>query len=174
MFDIDELPTHGGSLRIYGCHDNDPRCTESAVQWMLEKEKDFGLQDPQVYRDFQLKANKVKNDFFAFLIEQKKAGKTIGAYGAAAKGNTLMNYAGVKHKHDLIDFVCDAATSKQGKFMPGSHIPILPPEELVRRKPDWVIILPWNIAEEVMSQQQQVISWGGKFVIAVPELKVLE
>jgi hypothetical protein len=124
-----------------------------------------------VYQEFQLKADKVKNDFIAFLIEQKRAGKTIGAYGAAAKGNTLINYAGIKH--DLIDFVCDAAPSKQCKFMPGSHIPILAPTELAKRKPDWVIILPWNIAEEVIQQQQQVRSWGGKFVIAVPELKVL-
>jgi len=172
IYDVEELPTHGGSLRIYGCHDNDPRHNEPAVQLILEREKTFGLQDLQVYRDFQLKANKVKNDFLTFLIEQKNNGKSIAAYGAAAKGNTLINYAGIKH--DLIDFVCDAAPSKQGKFMPGSHIPILAPEELINHKPDWVIILPWNIAEEVMSQQSQVTSWGGKFVIAVPELKVIE
>lgn len=171
VFDIEELPTHGGSLRIYGCHAGDSRATTPAVTAMLEKEKIFGLQDLKVYQGFQLKANKVKNDFLAFLIEQKRAGKSIGAYGAAAKGNTLMNYAGIKH--DLIDFVCDAAPSKQNKYLPGSHIPILPPAELAKRKPDWVIILPWNIAEEVTQQQQQVRAWGGKFVIAVPELKVL-
>lgn len=171
VFDIEELPTHGGSLRIYGCHFNDSRVTMPAVDEMLQREKLFGLQDLKVYQGFQLKADKVKNDFLAFLIEQKRAGKTIGAYGAAAKGNTLINYAGIKH--DLIDFVCDAAPSKQRKFMPGSHIPILAPTELAKRKPDWVIILPWNIAEEVIQQQQQVRSWGGKFVIAVPELKVL-
>lgn len=171
VFDIEELPTHGGSLRIYGCHFNDSRVTIPAVDEMLQREKSFGLQDLKVYQGFQLKADKVKNDFLAFLIEQKRAGKTIGAYGAAAKGNTLINYAGIKH--DLIDFVCDAAPSKQCKFMPGSHIPILAPTELAKRKPDWVIILPWNIAEEVIQQQQQVRSWGGKFVIAVPELKVL-
>ncbi|MDX2503415.1 MAG: class I SAM-dependent methyltransferase [Gammaproteobacteria bacterium] len=170
VFDIEELPTHGGSLRIFGCHDNDSRDTTSAVLEMLEREKSFGLQNLELYKEFQQKANTVKNNFLAFLIEQKKAGKTIAAYGAAAKGNTLMNYAGIKH--DLIDFVCDAALSKQGKYMPGSHIPILAPEELARRKPDWVVILPWNIAEEVMNQQ--VMPWGGKFVIAVPELKVLE
>lgn len=169
VFDIEELPTHGGSLRIYGCHDSDPRVTESAVRVMLEREKTFGLQDLNVYGGFQQKADKVKNDFLAFLIEQKRAGKSVAAYGAAAKGNTLMNYAGIKR--DLISFVCDAAPSKQGKFMPGSHIPILKPEELKEQKPDWVFILPWNIAEEVM--QQQVLSWGGKFVTAVPELKVL-
>lgn len=171
VFDIEELPTHGGSLRIYGCHVSDPRATLPTVTAMLGREKDFGLQDLKVYQGFQLKANKVKNDFLGFLMEQKRTGKSIGAYGAAAKGNTLMNYAGIKH--NLIDFVCDAAPSKQGKFMPGSHIQILPPAELAKRKPDWVIIFPWNIAEEVIQQQQQVRCWGGKFVIAVPELKVL-
>jgi len=169
VFDIEEFPTHGGSLRIYGCHENDPRVTESSVMEMLEREAKFGLKSLPVYQSFQKKADKVKNDFLVFLIEQKRVGKSIAAYGAAAKGNTLMNYAGIKH--DLIDFVCDAAPSKQGKFMPGSHIPILPPEELTKRKPDWVIILPWNIADEVI--RQQTLSWGGKFVIAVPELKVL-
>jgi len=171
VFDLEELPTHGGSLRIYGCHVSDPRATMPSVGTMLEKEKTFGLQDLRVYKFFQKKADKVKNDFLVFLIEQKRAGKSIGAYGAAAKGNTLMNYAGIKH--DLIDFVCDAAPSKQNKYMPGSHIPILAPAELAKRKPDWVIILPWNIAEEVTQQQQQVLAWGGNFVIAVPELKVL-
>ena len=170
VFDIEELPTHGGSLRIYGCHMDDARATMPSVTEMLQREKTFGLQDLKVYQGFQKKADKVKNDFLAFLIEQKRAGKSIGAYGAAAKGNTLINYAGIKH--DLIDFVCDAAPSKQGKFMPGSHIQILPPAELSKRKPDWVVILPWNIAEEV-AQQQSVQAWGGKFVIAVPELKVL-
>jgi len=172
VFDLDELPTHGGSLRIYGCHDGDPRPTDAAVTAMLEREKAFGLQDIQIYRDFQLKADKVKDDFVAFLIEQKRAGKSVAAYGAAAKGNTLMNYAGIRH--DLIRFVCDAAPSKQGKFMPGNHIPILPPAELAGYAPDWVVILPWNIADEVTRQQHQVSSWGGRFVIAVPELKILQ
>lgn len=170
VFDLEELTTHGGSLRLYGCHDSDPRTTEPIVSAMLERENAFGLQDLSVYQGFQQKADKVKNDFIAFLIDQKSAGKSVAAYGAAAKGNTLMNYAGVKN--DLIDFVCDAAPSKQGKFMPGSHIPILPPAELAKRKPDWVVILPWNIADEVI-QQQEVFLGEGKFVIAVPELKVL-
>lgn len=171
VFDIEELSTHGGSLRIYGCHDSDPRATESVVPSMLKREKIFGLQDLVIYQRFQQKADRVKNDFITFLIEQKRSGKSVAAYGAAAKGNTLMNYAGIKH--DLIDFVCDAAPSKQGKFMPGSHIPILAPIELKELKPDWVVILPWNIADEVIQQQQQIFSWGGKFAIAVPELKVI-
>lgn len=171
VFDVEELSTHGGSLRVYGCHDDDPRATQSTVPAMLEKEQAFGLQGLEVYKLFQERANKVKNDFLGFLIEQKRAGKTVAAYGAAAKGNTLMNYAGLKR--DLIGFVCDASLSKQGKYMPGSHLPILAPSELAKRKPDWVIILPWNIADEVVRQQQQVLSWGGKFVVAVPELRVL-
>jgi len=171
VFDLEELPTHGGSLRIYGCHNSDLRTMEPVVLEMLEREKAFGLQDLSVYRGFQQKANKVKNDFIAFLVEQKREGKSVSAYGAAAKGNTLINYAGIKN--DLIDFVCDAAPSKQGRFMPGSHIPILSPAELANHKPDWVVILPWNIADEIIEQQQQILSWGGKFIIAVPELRVL-
>lgn len=169
VFDLEELPTHGGSLRIYGCHDDDPRTTARVVPEMLECERSFGLQDFQVYQDFQRRADRLKDDFLFFLLEQKRAGKSVVAYGAAAKGNTLMNYSGVKR--DLIEFVCDAAPAKQGKFMPGSHIPIVNPAELAKRKPDWVIILPWNLAGEVV--QQQVLSWGGRFVVAVPELRVL-
>lgn len=171
VFDVEELPTHGGSLRIYSCHEADPRATEPSVMGMLEREGIFGLCDLGVYQRFQYKADRVKNDFLSFLIRQKYAGKKVAAYGAAAKGNTLVNYAGIKH--DLIKFVCDAARSKQGRFMPGSHLPIFPPGELVKYKPDWVVILPWNIAEEVMEQEHQVRTWGAKFVVAVPELKVL-
>jgi SAM-dependent methyltransferase len=170
LFDVEELPTHGGSLRIYGCHKDDQRSVTNAVITMLETEKTFGLLDLEVYKSFQSKANKVKNDFLSFLIEQKRAGKSVAAYGAAAKGNTLLNYAGVKH--DLIDFVCDAAPSKQHKFMPGSHIPILPPAELSKRKPDWVIIFPWNIAEEVITQNRALASEGTRFVTCVPQLAI--
>jgi SAM-dependent methyltransferase len=171
IFDLEQLPTHGGSLRIYGCHTADPRAATPAVAAMIAEEKAFGLQDIALYQAFQAKADKVKNDFLAFLIEQKRASKSVAAYGAAAKGNTLMNYAGLKH--DLISFVCDAAPSKQNKFMPGSHMPIYHPSELAKQKPDWVVILPWNIAAEVMQQHEQIKSWGGQFVIAVPEVKVL-
>ncbi|WP_338129041.1 class I SAM-dependent methyltransferase, partial [Bradyrhizobium brasilense] len=171
VFDVEELPTHGGSLRIYGCNKLDPRETTAAVTAVLAEEQRLGLQDLGFYLAFQQKADKVKNDFLAFLIEQKHAGRSVAAYGAAAKGNTLMNYAGLKR--DLISFICDAAASKQNKFMPGSHIPILSPAELETRKPDWVVILPWNIAAEVIQQHGQIKRWGGKFVIAVPELKVL-
>ncbi|MBT8562107.1 class I SAM-dependent methyltransferase [Polynucleobacter paneuropaeus] len=170
IFDVEELSTHGGSLRIYGCHANDVRSTTNAVINLLAREEKFGLKALSVYQGFQAKANKVKNDFLAFLIDQKRLGKSIAAYGAAAKGNTLMNYAGIKN--DLIDFVCDAAPSKQNKYMPGSHLPILHPSELANRKPDWVLIFPWNIAKEVQ-EQENIANWGGKFVVAVPELRVL-
>jgi SAM-dependent methyltransferase len=170
VLDVEEIPTHGGSLRVYGCHTDDPRPSTPAVRAMLDRETAFGLRDLATYQGFQRKADKVRDDFRAFLEEQKRARKTVAAYGAAAKGNTLLNYAGIDKS--LIEFVCDAAPSKQGKFLPGSHIPILEPAALARRKPDWVVILPWNIAEEVR-QQQPVGKWGGKFVVAVPDLRVL-
>lgn len=169
--DVETLPTHGGSLRVYGCHTGDPRANSPAVEAMLQQEKDFGLQKLETYTAFQPKADKVKDDLCAFLQEQIAAGKTIAAYGAAAKGNTLLNYAGVTA--EMIPFVCDAAPSKQGKYMPGSHIPILPPAAMAEKKPDWVLILPWNIAPEVVAQQKDVASWGGKFVVAVPKMEVL-
>ena len=170
IFDVDEISTHGGSLRIYGCHTDDERPTINAVSELLSEEVKFGLKALNIYQSFQAKANKVKDDFLFFLIEQKRLGKSVAAYGAAAKGNTLMNYAGLKN--DLIDFVCDAAPSKQYKYMPGSHLPILHPSELSKRKPDWVVIFPWNIAKEVQ-QQEKVSKWGGRFVVAVPELRIL-
>jgi 2-polyprenyl-3-methyl-5-hydroxy-6-metoxy-1,4-benzoquinol methylase len=171
VFDVEELPTHGGSLRVYGCHADDAIPGTSRVEAVLEEEKKHSLRRLDTYLDFQLRANKVKDDFLTFLIEQKRLVKTVAAYGAAAKGNTLLNYAGVKS--DLLAFVCDAATSKQGKFMPGSHIPILPPFALAEHQPDWVVILSWNIANEVIRQRGLIRDWGGKFVVAVPELKVL-
>ena len=171
VLDVEEIPTHGGSLRVYGCRVDDARQTSPRVAELLAREEAFGLRKLETYKGFQDRANAIKNDFLMFLIEQKKCGKSIAAYGAAAKGNTLINYAGLKT--DLIDFVCDAAPSKQGKFLPGSHIPILHPDELARRKPDWVVILPWNIAAEVAESQAVVRSWGGRFVVAVPQLAIL-
>jgi SAM-dependent methyltransferase len=168
--DVEELPTHGGSLRIYGCHAEDPRKTAQTVSDLLAEEKKRGLHSLAVYQEFQAKADKVKDDLLMFLLEQKRQGKRVAAYGAAAKGNTLLNYAGAKP--DLLPFVCDAALAKQGKFMPGSHIPILPPAAIAEQKPDFVVILPWNIAEEVMKQNSFIRDWGGKFVTAVPELTI--
>lgn len=168
--DVEELPTHGGSLRIYGCHAEDPRKTAQTVSGLLAEEKKRGLHSLTVYQEFQAKADKVKDDLLMFLLEQKRQEKRVAAYGAAAKGNTLINYAGAKP--DLLPFVCDAASAKQCKFMPGSHIPILPPAAILEQKPDFVVILPWNIAEEVMEQNSLIRDWGGKFVTAVPELTI--
>lgn len=171
VFDVEELPTHGGSLRVYGCHEEDPRPTADAVREIFGVEEKFGLQSLETYKTFQQKADTVKDGLVSFLIEQKRAGKKVAAYGAAAKGTTLLNYAGVKP--DLVPYVCDAAASKQGKFLPGSHIPIFPPAALQERKPDILLVLPWNIAEEVTKEHAYIREWGGRFAVAVPEVKVL-
>jgi len=170
IWNVEELPTHGGSLRIYGCHSDDVRETETSVTNLLQEEADRGLQSLQTYKGFQRRAEKIKDDLLTFLIDQKRHGKKVAAYGAAAKGNTLLNYAGVKP--DLLPFVCDAAQSKQGKFMPGSHIPILAPRALADYQPDYVLILPWNIAAEVKQQNAVLRENGVQFVTAVPELTV--
>lgn len=171
VWNVEELPTHGGSLRVYGCHQDDPRLTQATVSDVLQEEIHHGLQDLNTYLNFQPRANKIKDDLLSFLIEQKRLGKKVAAYGAAAKGNTLLNYAGVKT--DLIEFVCDAALAKQGKFMPGSHIPILHPSEMLNRQFDCVLILPWNIALEVSQQNAALKTKGVRFVRAVPELAFL-
>jgi SAM-dependent methyltransferase len=171
LFDVEQLPTHGGSLRIYGCHAEDTRSSTPAVKTLLAEEAQQGLQILTTYQKFQTRADKVKDDLLCFLIEQKRAGKKVAAYGAAAKGNTLLNYAGVKP--DLLPLVCDAATAKQGKYMPGNHIPILPPNALFESAPDYLLILPWNIAKEVKQQNVTLAAQGTKFVIAVPKLAFL-
>lgn len=171
VWNVEELMTHGGSLRVYGCHEDDARAISSNVATILESEIENGLQELSTYQSFQIRANKIKDDLLLFLLEQKKLNKSVVAYGAAAKGNTLLNYAGVKP--DLLEFVCDAATAKQGKFMPGSHIPVMLPEQIEVKKPDFVLILPWNIAHEVRQQNSNIRTWGGKFVTAVPTMEIL-
>lgn len=170
VWNVEELPTHGGSLRVYGCHNDDTRETQESVIGMLAEEAKRGLLELQTYLNFQDSADKIKNDLLVFLIEQKRKGAKVAAYGAAAKGNTLLNYAGVKP--NLVSFVCDAAPAKQDKLMPGSHIPIMVPAEIAEAKPDYIVILPWNIAEEVENQLSFIRNWGGKFVRAIPELRV--
>lgn len=171
VWHVEVLDTHGGSLRIYGCHDTSNHVTQASVEQMLGREIQHGLQTLQTYLDFQPRADLIKNDILAFLIDQKRNGKKVAAYGAAAKGNTLLNYAGIKP--DLLPFICDAAPAKQGKFMPGSHIPILAPDALQQFNPDFVLILPWNIATEVMHQNAFLVQMGAKFVTAVPRLRIL-
>jgi 2-polyprenyl-3-methyl-5-hydroxy-6-metoxy-1,4-benzoquinol methylase len=172
MFDVEEIPTHGGSLRIYAKHKEDnSKKIGSSVNALLEKEKEKGLTNLDYYADFQEKALKVKLDLAAFLIEQKKQGKKVAAYGAAAKGNTLLNYCGIKK--DLLDYVIDANPHKQNKYLPASHIPVYNEEYLKKNKPDFVLILPWNIKAEITKQLNYINEWGGKFVIAIPSLQLL-
>ncbi len=168
VWDVEHLPTHGGSLRVFGVHWEDSRSETPAVRQVLDDEAGADLRDLPVYQHFQLRADRIKDDLLAYLIEQKRVGRTVAAYGAAAKGNTLLNYAGVKP--DLLPFVCDAAPSKQGKFLPGSHIPILLPAVLTERCPDDLLILPWNIADEIRFQLSDLAARGARFVTAVPEL----
>ena len=170
VWNVEELPTHGGSLRVYGCHQDDPRSTQPAVSNVLQAEVQHGLQDLNTYLNFQPRADKIKDDLLSFLIEQKRLGKKVAAYGAAAKGNTLLNYAGVKP--DLVEFVCDLAQAKQNKFMPGSHILICDPKRVNWSELDFVVILPWNIASEVKAQLSAHLKPGSLFVTAIPKLTV--
>jgi C-methyltransferase C-terminal domain/Putative zinc binding domain/Methyltransferase domain len=172
MFDVEELPTHGGSLRIYAKHAADATKEISAnVAAILSKETDKGLNGLAYYDNFQQRALKVKLDLTEFLINQKRAEKKVAAYGAAAKGNTLLNYCGIKN--DLIDFVVDANPHKQDKFLPASHIPVVNEAYLKEAKPDFVIILPWNLKEEITQQLAYINDWGGKFVIPIPSLQII-
>lgn len=171
VYDVERLATHGGSLRVYGTHIENSRSVSGAVDQLLHEEDENGLRDLATYKAFQPRAEKVKNDFLAFLIEQRRIGKVVVAYGAAAKGNTLLNFSGIRR--DLLSNVFDAAPSKQGRYLPGSHVPILPPASLKEQHPDWVVVLPWNIADEVIREHAYVRNWGGRFVVAVPELTEL-
>ncbi len=171
VFDVDELPTHGGSLRIYGCHQEDVRSDTEAIDALLDAEDSHGMRDILCYRSFQSRADSVKNGFLRFLLEQKAVSKTVAAYGAAAKGNTLLNYAGIKP--DLLPYVADRNPAKQGKFLPGSRIPIVTEDRIKAEQPHFILILPWNIKDEVMMQLAYVREWGGQFVSAVPSAEIL-
>lgn len=170
MFDVEELPTHGGSLRIYATHaENDCKINEN-VESLRLKEKNSGLYSIKYYEGFQTKVQQIKYNFLRFLLEAKKKGKKVAAYGAAAKGNTLLNYCGIKGT-DLISFVVDKSPHKQGMFLPGSHIPVVSAENIKEYKPDFLIILPWNISDEIVKEHSYIREWNGKFVILIPELK---
>jgi SAM-dependent methyltransferase len=168
IWQVEELPTHGGSLRVYGSLKSSKRTGDLSVGLMLKAESAAGLLKEQTYRNFQTRADKIKSDLLEFLRDCKKDGKRVAAYGAAAKGNTLLNYAGLKR--DLLPYVCDAAPSKQGKFLPGSQIPILGPDELMLRRPDDLLVLPWNLIGEIRAQYDGIAQLGTRFVVAVPHL----
>jgi len=174
LFDVEEQPTHGGSLRIFGKHAADTTKEITAnVKNMLAKEKDAGMTSVEYYKNFQGQVDNIKHNFLRFLLEKQSEGKKVIGYGAAAKGNTLINYAGVKG-NDLINFVVDAAPSKQGKYLPGSHIPVYDQPKIKEYKPDYVIIFPWNLKEEVMEQLAYIGEWGGRFVVFVPGVQVYD
>lgn len=173
IFDVEELATHGGSLRIFAKHgENQTHKLAENVEKLLAKEKDFGLLDSDYYANFQPKADKIKNDLLMFLVEQKRAGKKVAAYGAAAKGNTLLNYCGVKK--DLVAFVVDISPHKQGLYLPASHIPIVEESFIRNEKPDFVLILPWNLKEEISGRLKYIKEWNGKFVVAIPKLDIYD
>jgi SAM-dependent methyltransferase len=172
MFDVEEIPTHGGSLRIFAKHIGDTsKEISSRVKVLIEKEKSIGINSLKYYEGFQSRVEKIKYDSLSFLIDEKRKGKKIIGYGAAAKGNTLINYCGIKGT-DMIEFVVDASPYKQNKYLPGSHIPVVSKEEIARYKPDYVIILPWNLKKEISGQLDYIREWGGKFVIFIPELTI--
>lgn len=171
IWNVEKINTHGGSLRVYGSHESSDKKISEAVSNVLLEELNYGLQSRELYEKFQEKVNVIKNNLLKFLISQKEEGAIVVGYGAAAKGNTLLNYCGVKP--DLLPYIFDAAPSKQDKFMPGSHIPIKHPSFLEGSRPDFVLILPWNISEEIISQLAHIRSYGARFIVAVPELKII-
>lgn len=172
MFDVEEISTHGGSLRIFAKHKNDQsKPISENVIVLLKKEKDAGMLSLDYYKNFQIKIENIKNDLLEFLLQQKRTGKKVAAYGAAAKGNTLLNYCGIKN--DMINFVVDANPAKQNKYMPASHIPIVEESRIKNDKPDYILILPWNIKEEIVKQLDYVKGWNCKFVVPIPKLEIL-
>lgn len=171
VFDVQELPTHGGSLRVLAQRSGSGiRPVQESVAAVLSAEKLADMSNPAAYRQFQRKAEAVKDGFLSFLLQAKQQGQRVGAYGAAAKGNTMLNFAGVRP--DLLPYVVDRSPSKQGKFMPGSRIPIVPEDHLWADRPDYIVILPWNLRDEVTQQLVQARSWGARFVVTVPALTV--
>lgn len=171
IFDVDELPTHGGSLRIYACHaEESSEPPASSVREVLAGEEAGGLTTLEGYLSFSEKVRETKRAVLEFLIEAKRDRRAIAAYGAPAKGNTLLNYCGIGT--DFIDYTVDRNPYKQVRFLPGSRIPIHPPEKIRETKPDYILILPWNLTEEIVDQTSHVRAWGAKFVVAIPELRV--
>jgi SAM-dependent methyltransferase len=171
IWDVQELATHGGSLRIFAGHSNEEHPKTAAMAALMAEEKRRGMQKPDLYQTFQDRADRIRNEFRSFLEAQKASGQKVAAYGAAAKGNTLLNFAEVRE--GLLPAVYDAAPSKQYKFMPGSRIPIRPTAEIEKDRPDCIIILPWNIADEIRQQNPEIEKSGARFVTAIPEVRIL-
>jgi SAM-dependent methyltransferase len=172
LFDVQEIPTHGGSLRIFARHaDRVERVVLDSVGALKERERSAGLEDLETYRAFDEQVKRTKRKLLAFLIKAKDEGRRVVAYGAPAKGNTLLNYCGIRA--DFIDFTVDRSPHKQGCFLPGTHIPIYSPAKIQQMRPDYVLILPWNIKDEIVEQVGYIRQWGGKFIVPIPEVSVL-
>jgi len=172
IFHVEELPTHGGSIRIFACHaENSKIMLRDTVETIKKAEADYGFLSLRIYTAFQDQALTVKKEMIDFLSESKRRGKSVAAYGAAAKGNTLLNYCGITC--DDIDFVADRSPHKQKTLLPGSHIPVKDPGEIAKTKPDYILILPWNIQDEVIRQLSAIKEWGGSFVIPIPEVNII-
>ncbi len=169
IFDVDELPTHGGSLRIYACHQGDRSVTQR-LRALRERELAGRVDRLETYMGFPERVKETKRKLLEFLIEAKRKGKSVAGYGAPGKGNTLLNYCGIRT--DFLDYTVDRNTYKQGKFLPGTHIPIYAPDRIMETKPDYVLILPWNVKEEIMEQMAVIRDWGGQFVVPIPEVSV--
>lgn len=174
LFDVDEIPTHGGSLRIYAKHKEDQtKEVSSKVKALLEEEEKLGINGLDYYGGFQDRVDQIKYDLLKFLLEAKAEGKKVIGYGAAGKGNTLLNYCGIKG-NDLINFVVDASPHKQNKFLPGSHIPVVAENQIRELKPDYILILPWNLKDEITKQLDYVREWGCQFVVPIPKVMLVE
>ena len=172
IYDVEELPTHGGSLRIYAAHEACGQLlTANSVNELLQREDRFGLNDISVYGDFAQKAFQIKLDTLQALMQLKREGKRIAAFGAAAKGNTFLNYCGLKR--DVIDFVADSNPHKQGLYLPGSMIPIVEPGLIQQEKPDYLLILPWNLTSEIVELTKYIQSWGGRHIVCIPKVRIL-
>ncbi|AHJ98387.1 C-methyltransferase [Hymenobacter swuensis DY53] len=173
LFDVEELPTHGGSLRIFARHTADTtHPVTRRVRALREQELEAGITDLAYYADFEEKAKETKRKLLEFLIEARREGKTVVGYGAPGKGNTLLNYCGIRT--DFMEYTVDVSPHKQGNFLPGTRIPICHPDRIRQTRPDYVLILPWNLREEIMEQMQDIRDWGGRFVVPIPEVQVYE
>ncbi|CAD5912516.1 C-methyltransferase NovU [Planktothrix rubescens] len=171
LFDVEELPTHGGSLRIYGQHNDGKKPFSDRVSKLKTKESKAGLEQRSTYLGFGEQVKATKRHLLSFLIDIKNQGKSVVGYGAPAKGNTLLNYCGIRT--DLLDYTVDRSPYKQGLFLPGTHIPIYHPDKIIETKPDYLLILPWNIKDEIIEQMSHIREWGGKFVVPIPEVEVI-
>ena len=168
---MEELPTHGGSLRVYARHVEDAsKPVGDRVRELLAREAGAGFNTLECYARFEEQVKETKRKLLAFLIKAKREGKSIAGYGAPGKGNTLLNYCGIRS--DFLDYTVDRSPHKQGKFLPGTHIPIFHPEKIKETKPDYVLILPWNLKTEIMEQVSYIRGWGGRFVVPIPEVEV--